>query len=69
MGLIDEIGRGPAGVDTDIFIYLIEERPRFLGVIEPLFREADQGRIEITCALSPNSGLKPEQECRIRYTL
>ena len=43
MGLI-EIGRGPAGVDTDIFIYLIEERPRFLGVIEPLFREAYRGR-------------------------
>lgn len=53
MGLMKDIGRGPVGVDTVIFIYFIEEHPQFLGVIEPLFREVDEGRIEvITSALT-----------------
>ena len=29
MGLMNDIGRGPVGVDTVIFIYFIEEHPRF----------------------------------------
>lgn len=53
MGLMKDIGRGPVGVDTVIFIYFIEEHPRFLRVIEPLFREVDEGRLElITSALT-----------------
>ena len=53
MGLIAELGRGPVGVDTALFIYFIEEEPRFLPVIEPLFRDADQGRRElVTSALT-----------------
>lgn len=53
MGLMNDIGRGPVGVDTAIFIYFIEEHPQFLRVIEPLFREVDHGRIElITSALT-----------------
>ena len=53
MGLMNDIGRGPVGLDTAIFIYFIEEHPQFLRLIEPLFREADQGRIElITSALT-----------------
>ena len=53
MGLINDIGRGPVGVDTVIFIYFIEEHPQFLPVIEQLFRAVDQGRIEvITSALT-----------------
>jgi len=39
-----DLGPGPVGVDTAIFIYFIEEHPRFLPLIEPLFREADKGR-------------------------
>jgi len=39
-----DLGPGPVGVDTGIFIYFIEEHPRFLPLIEPLFREADKGR-------------------------
>lgn len=33
--------------DTFIFIYFIEEHPRFLPAIEPRFQEVDQGRIEL----------------------
>ncbi|MES1255585.1 MAG: type II toxin-antitoxin system VapC family toxin [Acidobacteriota bacterium] len=44
MGLIADLGRGPVAVDTAVFIYLIEEDPRFLPHILPLFRAADQGR-------------------------
>jgi len=39
MGLMADVGRGPVGVDTAIFIYFIEEHPRFLPLVEPLFRE------------------------------
>jgi predicted nucleic acid-binding protein len=50
---MNDIGRGPVGVDTVIFIYFIEEHPQFLREIEPLFREVDEGRIEvITSALT-----------------
>ena len=53
MGLMAELGRGPVGVDTAIFIYFIEECPQFLPLVEPLFREADEGRRElITSALT-----------------
>jgi len=47
VGLIADLGRGPVGADTALFIYLIEERSRFLSLIEPLFREADEGRREL----------------------
>ena len=53
MGLITELGVGSIAVDTAIFIYFIEENPRFLSEIVPLFKEADQGRRElITSALT-----------------
>jgi predicted nucleic acid-binding protein len=53
MGLMADVGRGPVGVDTAIFIYFIEEHPRFLPLIEPLFREVDQGRRKlVTSALT-----------------
>ena len=44
MGLIEDVGKGPVGLDTAPFIYLIEEHPTFLPVIEPLFRKIDSGR-------------------------
>ena len=53
MGLIRDLGHGPVGVDAAIFLYFIEEHPRFLPLIEPLFREVDAGRIELlTSALT-----------------
>jgi len=42
--LIEDLGPGPAGVDTAAFIYLIEEHPRFLPIVLPLFAEVDAGR-------------------------
>lgn len=53
MGLIKDLGRGPIGVDTALFIYLIEAEPRYLPVIEPLFKAADEGARElVTSALT-----------------
>ncbi len=53
MALIDDIGQGPVGVDTAIFIYYIEEDSRYISIIEPIFEAADAGRIEIvTSALT-----------------
>jgi hypothetical protein len=43
----------PVAVDTVIFIYFLEEHHRFLGLVEPLFRDVDEGRIElVTSALT-----------------
>lgn len=47
MGLSAALGAGPVAVDTAIFIYFIEEHPRFLPEIVKLFREADEGRREL----------------------
>jgi predicted nucleic acid-binding protein len=53
VGLIEDLGTGPVGVDTSPFIYLIEEHQKFLPVVLPLFREADQGKRHIvTSALT-----------------
>jgi len=53
VGLITELGVGSVAVDTAIFIYFIEENPRFLPEILPLFKQADQGKRElITSALT-----------------
>src|SRR5215831_13682671 len=53
MGLIADVGRGPVGVDTSIFIYFIEENPSFLPVLQPFFKEVDTGRKElVTSALT-----------------
>ena len=37
MGLLNDLGRGPVALDSSIFIYLIEEHPRFLPVVKPVF--------------------------------
>ena len=53
MGLMADLGRGPVGVDTAIFIYFIEEHPRFLPLLEPLFHEVATGSRElVTSALT-----------------
>jgi hypothetical protein len=44
---------GSIAVDTAFFIYFIEENPRFLPLIAPLFREADQDKRErVTSAMT-----------------
>lgn len=45
MGLIDQIGSGPVGLDTAIFIYAIERHPRWVGILRPLFEAIDSGRV------------------------
>lgn len=45
--MIADIGLGPTGIDTSLFIYFIEEHPRFLPLVEPLFDEADAGAREL----------------------
>ena len=45
--MIEEIGEGPAALDTAAFIYWIEESPSFLAALAPVFRAADSGDIEI----------------------
>jgi predicted nucleic acid-binding protein len=45
MGLIGEIGDGPLAVDTAVFIYYIEEHPRFLPVLDRIFAAVDAGRL------------------------
>jgi len=53
VGLISDLGPGPVAVDTAIFIYLIEEEPRFLPHILPLFADVDRGQREVvTSALT-----------------
>jgi len=53
LALIDDLGVGPVGVDTAIFIYFIEEDQRFLSAIMPLFAAADAGVFDlVTSALT-----------------
>jgi predicted nucleic acid-binding protein len=53
VGLIADLGPGAAAVDTAIFIYFIEEEPRFLPHILPLFMEASKNKRElVTSALT-----------------
>ena len=47
MGLMADLGPGSVALDTAIFIYFIEEDPRFLPLLDPLFREADDGTREL----------------------
>lgn len=47
MGLIADIGRGPAGIDTLACIYFIEENPEYLDLIAPVFEAADAGELQL----------------------
>lgn len=46
MGLMDDIGNGPVGLDTVIFVYFIEVHPRFSPLLEPVFIAIDTGALE-----------------------
>jgi predicted nucleic acid-binding protein len=45
VGLIADLGRGPVGLDTAVFIYFIEEHPRFLPVVAPVFSAVASSRL------------------------
>jgi predicted nucleic acid-binding protein len=50
---MEEVGRGPLGLDTVVFIYFIEEHPQYLPLIEPLFTAIDAGALEgVTSSLT-----------------
>jgi len=44
--LIDDLQPGPVALDTAVFIYFIEEHPRFLPVVEPVFSAVAGARLE-----------------------
>jgi predicted nucleic acid-binding protein len=53
MGLIADVGRGPLGIDTPIFIYFIEEHPAFQTVLAPVFAAIDGARLQaVTSAVT-----------------
>lgn len=53
MGLIDDLKPGPVALDTQIFIYFIEEEDRYLSLIKPLFEAIDRGDfVGVTSGLS-----------------
>jgi predicted nucleic acid-binding protein len=47
VGLIADLGQGAVAIDTSVLIYFIEEHPRFLPLLLPLFEEVDQGKKEL----------------------
>jgi predicted nucleic acid-binding protein len=46
-----DVGPGLLAVDTAIFIYFIEEDPRYLPHLAPLFQEADRGTRELVTSV------------------
>jgi predicted nucleic acid-binding protein len=53
VGLIADIGSGRTAIDTSLFIYFMEDDPRFSPLVEPLFQQADAGERElVTSALT-----------------
>jgi predicted nucleic acid-binding protein len=45
VGLIEDLGGGPVALDTQAFIYFIEEDEHFLALVKPLFEAIDHGSI------------------------
>lgn len=43
MGLVDEILTGPICLDTCLFIYYIEEEPRYIDLVAKIFEAIDIG--------------------------
>ena len=53
MGLIADIGPGAVAVDTAVFIYFIEDDPRYAPIVRPLFEQADRSERQlVTSALT-----------------
>jgi predicted nucleic acid-binding protein len=53
VGLTEDLGRGPVGLDTAVFVYFIEEHPDYLPLVEPVLAGIDQGRWQgVTSALT-----------------
>ncbi len=53
MELTTAIGDGPVALDSAIFIYFIEQHPRYLTLLRPLFMRIDGGNVHaVTSALT-----------------
>jgi predicted nucleic acid-binding protein len=51
--VVDELGAGPIALDTVVFVYLIEDHPRYMPLVEPIFSGIDRGRWEaVTSAVT-----------------
>jgi predicted nucleic acid-binding protein len=46
LGLLSDLGDGPVALDSSIFIYFIEEHPKYLPLVEPVFEAVDAGVLE-----------------------
>ena len=46
MGILNDLQGGPVALDSSIFIYFMEENPRFLPIVEPIFSAIDEGDLE-----------------------
>jgi predicted nucleic acid-binding protein len=64
VGLIDDLESGPVALDTQIFIYFIEEDGRYLPLIKPLFEAIDGGDL-----LAVTSGLSLMEVLVVPYRL
>lgn len=53
MGFLNDLGGGPVALDTSVFVYFIEEHPRYLPLVDPLFEAIAKGEIEaVTSSLT-----------------
>lgn len=53
MELTEAVGDGPVALDSAIFIYFIEQHPRYLTLLRPLFMRIDDGEVRaVTSALT-----------------
>jgi predicted nucleic acid-binding protein len=53
VGLIEDLKPGPVALDTQVFIYFIEEERRFLPLVKPLFEAIDRGEfVGVTSGLT-----------------
>jgi hypothetical protein len=53
VGLIADLGRGPVGLDTAVVIYFMQEHPRFLPVVAPIFSAIEHaGLSAVTSAIT-----------------
>jgi predicted nucleic acid-binding protein len=53
VGLLADLGDGPVGLDSSIFIYFVEENAEFLPLVRPIFTAIDRGDLEaVTSAIT-----------------
>jgi len=53
LGLLTDLGEGPVALDTSIFIYFIEEHPKYLPLVDPVFEAIGAGELDaVTSSLT-----------------